>query len=136
MKIWAKAIKEEKILRCYVPVFALQLAVENSIKHGLEKKIGVEVIEIFDRAENGKSVLCVRDNGAGIEEGRLREIQKMLLGKAGEITRGYDLKGLVNLNERVKSQFGEEYGVMIENNLGEGALLKIYIPNTYFFGIK
>lgn len=121
----------EKILRCYVPVFALQLAVENSIKHGLEKKIGVEIIEIFDRTEDGKSVLCVRDNGAGIEEGRLKEIQKMLFGKAENITKGYDLKGLVNLNERVKSQFGEEYGVMIENNLEEGALLKIYIPDTY-----
>jgi len=126
----------EKILCCYVPVFALQLAVENSIKHGLEKKIGVEIIEIFDSVEDGKSILCVRDNGAGIEDGRLKEIQEMLLGKAGKITKGYDLKGLVNLNERVKSQFGEEYGVMIENNPGEGVLLKIYIPDTCVLGIK
>ena len=118
----------EKILRCHVPVFTLQLAVENSIKHGLEKKIGVEIIEIFDRVEGRKGILCVRDNGAGIEEGRLKEIQKMLLGKVGDITKGYDLKGLVNLNERVKSQFGEGYGIMIGNNQGEGALLKIYIP--------
>ncbi len=78
----------EKILCCYVPVFALQLAVENSIKHGLEKKIGVEIIEIFDSVEDGKSILCVRDNGAGIEDGRLKEIQEMLLGKAGKITKG------------------------------------------------
>ncbi len=43
---------------------------------------------------------------------------------------------MVNLNERVKSQFGEEYGVMIENNPGEGVLLKIYIPDTCVLGIK
>lgn len=118
----------ERILHCPVPVFTLQLAVENSIKHGLEKKIGVETIEIFDCVEEGKGILCVRDNGAGIEAERLEEIRGMLGNRKGNDAKGYDLKGLVNLNERVKSQFGEDYGITIENNPEEGVLLKIYIP--------
>ena len=118
----------EEILGCLVPVFTLQLAVENAIKHGLEAKIGSGIIKIYDEIESEKTrCLYVQDDGKGISEERLEEI-RILLENPSKNVSVQDSKGLINLNERIKNQFGKDYGVKLENNENEGALLIIRIP--------
>ena len=71
----------------------------------------------------------MEDNGSGIAEEKLAEINKMLHERTEEYPQNvYDRKGLRNLNERLKQQFGQAYGVELKNNAGEGAVLIIYIP--------
>ena len=118
----------EDVMECKIPVFALQLAVENSIKHGSEKKIGVENIVIYDKIEYDSRLLMIRDNGSGIEEKRLLEIRNILEKGKKENGKGYDQKGLINLNERLKQHFGSGYGIEIANNDDEGAIVIIRIP--------
>lgn len=120
----------EKILECRVPVFTLQLAVENSMKHGLETKMGPGVIRIYDeRVSENMQQIFVEDNGVGIAEEKLQEINKILHGPINENPQAaYERKGLRNLNERLKQQFGQEYGIELKNNPLEGAVLIISIP--------
>jgi two-component system sensor histidine kinase YesM len=118
----------DHVLDCKIPVFALQLVVENSIRHGSEKKIGVENIVVYDETEENNRSLIIKDNGSGIEERRLSEIRDMLDKKGKNGGEGYDQKGLINLHERLKQHFGECYGVEIANNDDEGTIVKIKIP--------
>lgn len=118
----------DDVIECKIPVFALQLAVENSIKHGSEKKIGTENIVIYDETEYDSRLLIIKDNGSGIDENRLLEIRDMLVKRDKTSGKGYDQKGLINLNERLKQHFGPRYGIEIANNDDEGASIKIRIP--------
>lgn len=120
----------EGILQCQVPVFTLQLAVENSMKHGLETKVGPGMIRIYnDRISEYMQRIFVEDNGVGMTEEKLSEINRMLHDQPEENPQtAYDRKGLKNLNERLKQQFGQEYGIELKNNQREGAVLIIYIP--------
>ena len=70
----------------------------------------------------------IEDNGDGVETERLKEIQNMLNSKGGAPANGYEQKGLVNLNERIRQQFGPAYGVSIEQRDGGGIRVKIKVP--------
>ena len=60
------------------------------------------------------------DNGAGADPGRIRRV---LSGRAGG-----DEVGLHNVDERLRTEFGEEYGLEIETGLGAGTTVSIRIP--------
>lgn len=132
-RISLKIELSEEVLECFVPVFALQLPVENSIKHGLEKKIGNELIEIFDDAvDNSFRRIYVKDNGQGIPKDKIDEINEKFFGvenkKAGN---EFGQKGLRNLNLRLKYYFGNQHGISIMNNSDEGVILVITIPYCF-----
>ena len=42
--------------------------------------------------------------------------------------RGYNQKGLANLNERIRQYFGSRYGVQIEQRKERGTIVKIILP--------
>ena len=120
----------DNIFSCLVPVFALQLPVENSVKHGLEEKFGNELIEIFDEESGpGKVVICVRDNGKGVSQDQIDELnRKFESDESLKEDSGYEHKGLRNLNLRLKYYFGNEYGIRIGNNENGGMTVRIIIP--------
>ncbi|WP_195420616.1 sensor histidine kinase [Faecalicatena contorta] len=186
----------EKALDMLVPVFTLQLPVENAIKHGMEKTTKAVHICIYDiiredvyprtyrntspaggvsaklknkvypraprisypcganfrlklknkvspraprisgpcgadfqlKLKNKVCEFYIEDNGDGVEAERLKEIQNMLNSKGGAPANGYKQKGLVNLNERIRQQFGPAYGVSIEQRDGGGIRVKITVP--------
>ena len=65
----------EELLNCRIPKLLIQPVVENSLKYAGEQKKYIEIwICAFHRA-NGL-VLSVKDNGDGIEEGKLEELRK------------------------------------------------------------
>ena len=70
-----KEILEYQILR-----FVLQPIIENSIKHGLMEQNGGE-IEISAYEEQKNIIFKITDNGVGIDESRLQEINKMMHNK-------------------------------------------------------
>ena len=58
----------------------------------------------------------------------------MLNSKGGAPANGYKQKGLVNLNERIRQQFGPAYGVSIEQRDGGGIRVKITaVSYTHLF---
>jgi two-component system, LytTR family, sensor kinase len=100
---------------CQVPSMVLQPIVENSIKHGLSKKVEGGFIRIESRLTDGTLRLTISDNGVGMDDDRL----------AGLLDSGI---GLSNVNQRLKVLFGDAYRLRVESRPGEGTRTDIDIP--------
>jgi two-component system LytT family sensor kinase len=79
-----------------VPSMILQPLVENSIKHGLARKIGGGRITIKTLRRDGHAVIEIHDDGLGMSEERLEKAF------GGGI-------GLSNVNERLRTIYGANY---------------------------
>ena len=65
------------------------------------------------------------DNGIGITKERLAQVQDGILNK---VLTGKDIYGLYNVNERIRLNFGEEYGISILSEYGEGTVVNVLVP--------
>ncbi|MBY9079143.1 sensor histidine kinase [Paenibacillus sp. HN-1] len=106
------------VLGCETTKFVLQPFVENSLEHAWYD----DEITIWIRAYVREGAVCleVEDNGLGMKQ----EIVSQILDPTDKGI-GY---GIRNVNQRVKLQYGAEYGVRIESSLGEGTLMRITLP--------
>ena len=111
-----------------VPVFFLQLPVENAIKHGMEKSVHTVNIHIYDTQTKHIFNIHIEDDGHGVTKERLDEIRTMLRGEDRAEYKEYKPKGLVNLNERIRQQFGSDYGVWIDHMAEGGTQVVLTVP--------
>ena len=98
-----------------VPSMLLQPLVENSIKHGLTRKVGGGRITISSERAHGHTVIQVVDDGLGMVTDGLE------LGRSGGI-------GLRNVDERLRVIYGANYQLQISSVPGEGTCARIEIP--------
>jgi len=98
-----------------VPSMLLQPLVENSIKHGLSRKVEGGTIRIRTYRTENRLHLLVEDDGVGIPEEKLAHLLD------GGI-------GVNNVHERLKVLFGNEYRMWIESQPGKGARIEIEVP--------
>lgn len=115
-------------LELRVPVFFLQLPVENAIKHGMEKSVHTVNIHIYDTQTKHIFNIHIEDDGHGVTKERLDEIRTMLRGEDKAEYKEYKPKGLVNLNERIRQQFGSDYGVWIDHMAEGGTQVVLTVP--------
>ncbi|MDQ3069410.1 MAG: histidine kinase [Acidobacteriota bacterium] len=102
-------------LEIVVPSMLLQPLVENSIKHGLAKKIGEGCITIRSQRRDGHVVIEVVDNGVGMSGPQLDP-------RAGTGI------GLRNVNERLRVIYGANYQLTLESVPGQGTTARVEIP--------
>ncbi len=107
---------EESSLDIMVPSMILQPLVENSIKHGLARKVGEGRVSIRASRQGGHAVIEVADNGVGMPSDRLL---------ASNQQPGI---GLRNVNERLRVIYGESYQLRLHSVPGQGTLARIEIP--------
>jgi two-component system sensor histidine kinase YesM len=105
---------DKKIIDLYCEKFILQPVLENAIFHGIEPKVGFGSITISGKEKNGNVVFCIEDDGVGITK---KEIERIQEGK--EQKKGFCGIGIENVNQRLKSQFGKEYGISFESEYGK-----------------
>jgi two-component system sensor histidine kinase YesM len=105
-----------------IPKLTLQPLVENALYHGIKQKRGRGMILVTGRAKGGDICLQVEDNGAGMDEMRLREVQAAI---RQEQRVGF---GLATVHERLQLLFGPEYGLQIDSVPGEGTVVRVRIP--------
>jgi two-component system LytT family sensor kinase len=105
----------EDTLDMLVPSMLLQPLVENSIKHGLSKKVEGGTIRIRTFRTESRLHLLVEDDGVGIPEEKLATL----------LDRGI---GVTNVHERLKVLFGAEYRMWVESQPGHGARIEIEVP--------
>jgi two-component system LytT family sensor kinase len=98
-----------------VPSMILQPLVENSIKHGLARKVGEGRITIRTMLRDGHAIIEVHDDGLGMSEDRLEHA----LG--GGI-------GLTNVNERLRTIYGASYKLKLTSVPGQGTCAIMEIP--------
>jgi two-component system LytT family sensor kinase len=100
-----------------VPSMILQPLIENSIKHGLEKKIGAGRITITTTLRDRHIRIEVHDDGLGMSEERL------------EHAFGEGI-GLSNVNERLRTIYGVGCQLKLKSIPGEGTWATMDIPET------
>ena len=116
----------EDLYEYKIPKITIQPLVENALYHGIKNKRGQGTITITgERSENG-FVLYVRDNGIGMTQERLKEVRA---GIQKLSYTGKEIYGLYNVNERIRLNFGETYGISIESTYGEGTCVSISLPD-------
>ncbi len=116
---------ERRVEEIQIPKLTLQPVLENSIEHGL-KENGQLAINISTDIESGMICIIVNDNGKGIPEEKLEEIQKHI--ECGEMYTKKNSIGLTNVNERLQEMYGKEYGISIYSRQGNGTTVIVRIP--------
>jgi two-component system LytT family sensor kinase len=109
-----------EVLGVSVPFLCLQPLVENAVQHGLASATEGGHISIEARDSDRECVISIEDNGAGQDPERIREAL------SGETT-GESL-GLANVDERLRTTFGDEYGLVVETAPGAGTKVVVRVP--------
>ena len=102
-----------------VPKLTIQPLAENALYHGIKNKRGGGRILIEGIADGDDILIRVSDNGQGMTEERLREIQNAI--KNGERA-GF---GLTAVAERLRLYYGPGYGMEISSKEGEGTVIQV-----------
>lgn len=108
-----------------IPKLTIQPLVENCIEHGYSGK-GRLVISLCAVIEPDMACVIINDNGLGIGDQELKELERRL--ETGEVYRQKCSVGIVNVNERLKKIFGEEYGVEVLSKNVSGTTVIVRIP--------
>lgn len=122
-------IQVPETLFCYlIPKITIQPLVENALYHGIKNKRGIGKIMITGKREKDYFVLIVEDNGAGMSRERLEAVREGMNQKSQTEK---DIYALYNVNERIRLNFGQKYGLSIDSILGEGTTVQVMLPFTY-----
>lgn len=117
------------ILKCKIVKLTLQPLVENAIYHGVKKKRGKGLICIYGTMVEDDIKIEVIDNGAGVTEDRLKEIQQCLYSvEDKKKALGF---GLRNVHQRLQLHYGNKYGIEIKSNVDNGTVISVKIPVIY-----
>ncbi|HET6699700.1 MAG TPA: histidine kinase [Nocardioidaceae bacterium] len=109
-----------EVLPVTVPFLSLQPLVENAVRHGLEGRPGVGHITIIAEDHDRECLISVEDDGAGEDPARVRRAL------AGDPTT--DSVGLGNVDERLRTVFGDDYGLVVETAPGSGTRVVVRVP--------
>lgn len=113
----------EDIMDYLIPKLLLQPLMENAVKYGFagQEKLTVK-IRGYQKQE--KLVFVCEDDGAGIEEDKLLEIQKNLSENADRSQHF----GLYNIDRRIRLMYKGDYGLDITSKKDEGTTVRIVLP--------
>ncbi len=106
-------------INCSVPPFLLQPIVENAVKHGIMVRRNGGKIKITAKSDRKGTAITVKDNGVGIEKGRI----EWLLSDDGSVN-----SALKNINKRLALKYGENSGLYITSKRGSGTAVTVRIP--------
>ena len=125
-------LDEMDILQYRLPKLTLQPVVENSIYHGIERKIGKGHLIIKISVTDSRLIIKVSDDGLGMEKEKVRELNEKLKSLSlDDVNPGMDRKGgiaIQNVNNRIKLLFGEEYGIYVYSQEKAGTDVEITLP--------
>lgn len=109
---------DPSILHTKIPVLSIQPLVENAVQHGLFPKINECVLSIAAKLQQDNVIISVADNGSGMETDKLQQI----------FTSQSEGIGIRNVYMRLKSIYGDNYGLSIDSQPGDGTIATIRIP--------
>ena len=112
--------KDENCLTCRIRKFVLQPIIENAVIHGLGRgKIKNTEIKVKVWADENLHII-VEDQGVGfdVEEWRQKPGKK----------EGHTNIGIHNVEEMIRMEYGENYGMWIESSPGAGTKVTYLLP--------
>lgn len=111
-------------LEILVPSMLLQPLIENSIKHGLEPRIGGGTITLHSRLRHDKLVLTVEDDGVGMSATSGTD---PLPRRSSLLPSGTGV-GMRNVRERMQVLCGRDAGFEVISRPGRGTRVVLTIP--------
>ena len=111
----------------YQDILEYEINVPEEFHHGIKNKRGRGKITVRGYREGSFFILEVQDNGIGMQPERLEQVRNALVHKQFVESKVY---GLYNVNERIRLNCGEEYGLRISSTYQEGTTVKIFLPDA------
>ena len=137
-KIVTEFLVSEDVAGTWTLKLILQPFVENAILHGLSAQKSRIHITVAAEREEDMLVFTVADDGVGIPEERMPQILAKNTGatldaadmveddtRTASAEGGY---GIVNVDERIQTYFGDPYGLTISSTVGLGTVVTIRVP--------
>ncbi|MFC5471822.1 histidine kinase [Cohnella suwonensis] len=121
----------DELMECKIPKMILQPIVENAIFHGIEPKLEKGNLALRGHRSDNLIILSVMDDGVGISEQDRKRIEQYLSSKPEEEAipgKRSNSVGLVNVHNRLRLNYGDEYGVRIAGETGKGTEIIMTIP--------
>lgn len=119
---------EENILKEKIPKLLLQPLVENAVVHGVENFKTGGIIKVNGYSIDNKIIIEISDNGAGINTSKLKELNERFNEKIQDNNK-YKTShiGLLNVNERIKLVYGNEYCMKIKSEVNKGTIIHLIL---------
>lgn len=106
----------------------LQPLIENALYHGIKQKRGKGKIKVTADYDENTIFLRVEDNGIGMKENELQALRQSIeRGNLGTSDKGF---GLANVHERIRLNYGNDYGLVIDSIYQEGTCVTICLPSS------
>ena len=118
MRVMVRVAPE--VLSVTLPFLSIQPLVENAVRHGLEGKAGTGTITVIAEDAGNECIISIEDDGVGEDPDRVR---RALAGDTDS-----DSIGLGNVDERMRTVYGNEYGIVIETAPGAGTKVTVRVP--------
>lgn len=118
---------DDEVYKLKTVKLILQPLIENSIYHGIRNlnKTGLIVINSYLKGE--EVIFEIWDNGVGINDDKVEHINGIMSGEK-TIDDENMYFGIRNVNERIKLNFGTEYGLRYQSTLAVGTKVFVNIP--------
>lgn len=117
---------EEGLEKYRIIKLCFQPLVENAINHGLEKKLRDGYIQIYGIKERNLIKFSIFDNGVGISDEKLSSLNQSM--NDNDKCTNQKSIGIINVNNRIKTYFGKDYGLKIYSIPDVGTEVDIVIP--------
>lgn len=108
----------------YIPQFMLQPIMENAVIHAFGDASKGYEIEISAIIQEDVLLIQVEDNGKGMTQDEKQQLETVI----DQPTSGEDSIGLGNVNRRIRLFYGDDYGIKINSQCGEGTNIQIELP--------
>ncbi|MEV6966735.1 histidine kinase [Hamadaea sp. NPDC051192] len=128
-----------EVLPVTLPFLCLQPLVENAVRHGLSRKPGVGNLRIEAEDAGSECHITVEDDGVGMDPAVLARrpgggdhlTEDDEADETGETGEAGQHVGLANVDERLRSVFGDRFGLIVETALGAGTKVSLRIPKFH-----
>lgn len=115
---------EESLYEQMIPKMTFLPFVENASIHGIESNPGIGLITIQIAHEMDEIVFVISDNGMGMSEDKLAELQSYF----SESEQMGDHVGMKNVYTRLRICYGEEFSYAMESEPGNGTRVILRLP--------
>jgi two-component system sensor histidine kinase YesM len=117
---------DRKILNAGILKLTVQPIVENSIRHGFNGKEEPGLIVITAQRDGNDCLLEVYDDGVGIAEEKLKTLTQSI--NNPKVWKQGKAFGLWNVNQRLKLNYGDGYGITLASVQHVYTKVQVRIP--------
>jgi signal transduction histidine kinase len=121
---------DDRLVEYAIPSHILQPIVENALTHGMGNKPDDCRLTVTGRMAGGCIVFEVSDNGKGMTEAEIQNLQKTL-DAADELEyneRSLEGVALPNIQRRIRTRYGKKYGLTVRGAPGKGVTVTVRLP--------